>query len=80
MSRILAYLEIDDRVVPAGDAYFNFRRGRLTGTFSYDRAYIARPGAYAIDPSLRLTTGSWALPQGLPGAFGDAAPDRWAGT
>ncbi|MCO8272141.1 hypothetical protein M1L60_16225 [Actinoplanes sp. TRM 88003] len=34
-------------------------------------------GAYAIDPSLRLTTGAWPLPQGLPGAFSDAAPDRW---
>ncbi|WP_308208496.1 HipA N-terminal domain-containing protein [Paractinoplanes aksuensis] len=53
------------------------RRGRLTATFSYDRDYIALAGAYAIDPSLRLTTGAWPLPQGLPGAFSDAAPDRW---
>jgi serine/threonine-protein kinase HipA len=77
VSRILTYLEIGDRVVPMVDAYFNFRRGRLTGTFSYDRGYVAQPGAYPIDPSLRLTMGSWALPQGLPGAFSDAAPDRW---
>jgi hypothetical protein len=25
-------------------------RGRLTGTFSYGHACLARPGAYAIDP------------------------------
>lgn len=77
MSRVLTYVEIDDRTLPAGDAYFNFRRGRLTATFSYDRDYVALPGAYAIDPALGLTTGSWPVPHGLPGAFSDAAPDRW---
>ena len=77
MSHILTYLEVGDRVIPVGDAYFNFRRGRLSGTFSYDRGYVAQPGAYPIDPSLRLTMGPWALPHGLPGAFSDAAPDRW---
>ena len=77
MSRLRTYVELAGRTVATGDAHFNFRRGRLTATFSYDRDYIALPGAYAIDPALRLTTGSWPLPQGLPGAFSDAAPDRW---
>ncbi|WP_030436308.1 type II toxin-antitoxin system HipA family toxin [Actinoplanes subtropicus] len=77
MSRVRAYTEIGGRTIATGEAYFSLRRGRLTATFSYDRDYIALPGAYAIDPALRLTTGSWPLPQGLPGAFSDAAPDRW---
>lgn len=77
MSRVHTYVEIDGRTVPAGDAYFTFRRGRLTATFSYERDYVASPSAYAVDPALRLTTGSWPLPHGLPGAFSDAAPDRW---
>jgi len=77
VSRLRTYVELAGRTVATGDAHFNFRRGRLTATFSYDRDYIALPGAYAIDPALRLTTGSWPLPQGLPGAFSDAAPDRW---
>lgn len=77
MSRILTYLELDGRTWTVGNAYFNFRRGRLTATFSYDRDYLAARGAYAIDPELRLSSGSWALPHGLPGAFSDAAPDRW---
>jgi serine/threonine-protein kinase HipA len=77
VSRLRTYVEIAGRTVAAGDAHFNFRRGRLTATFSYERDYIALPGAYAIDPALRLTTGAWPLPQGLPGAFSDAAPDRW---
>ncbi|GAA2507795.1 HipA N-terminal domain-containing protein [Winogradskya humida] len=77
MSRIRSYVELGGKTIAAGDTHFNFRRGRLTSTFSYDRGYVALPGAYAVDPALRLTTGSWPLPQGLPGAFSDAAPDRW---
>jgi len=77
VSRILTYLELDGRTQAVGDAYFNLRRGRLTATFSYERDYLASRGAYAIDPALRLTAGPWSLPRGLPGAFSDAAPDRW---
>jgi serine/threonine-protein kinase HipA len=77
MSRILTYLEIEGCTRVVGEAYFNFRRGRLTATFSYDRDYLGLRGAYAIDPVLRLTAGPWPLPQGLPGAFNDAATDRW---
>jgi serine/threonine-protein kinase HipA len=77
MSRILTYLEIEGCTRVVGEAYFNFRRGRLTATFSYDRDYLGLRGAYAIDPVLRLTAGPWPLPQGLPGAFIDAATDRW---
>jgi serine/threonine-protein kinase HipA len=77
MNRILTYLEFGGRTQAIGDAYFNFRRGRLTATFSYNRDYLTSRGAYAIDPTLRLTAGPWSLPHGLPGAFSDAAPDRW---
>jgi serine/threonine-protein kinase HipA len=77
VSRILTYLELEGRPRPIGEAYFNFRRGRLTSTFSYDRSYISLQGAYPIDPALGLSAGHWSSPQGLPGAFSDAAPDRW---
>ncbi|GAA2909032.1 phosphatidylinositol kinase [Actinoplanes cyaneus] len=77
MSRVLTYVEIDGQTRSAGAAYFNLRRGRLTATYSYDRDYLGLPGAYAVDPSLALMTGSWPVPNGLPGAFSDAAPDRW---
>lgn len=77
MSRIRVYVELDGQSGPVGDAYFNLRRGRLTATFSYDRDYLERRDAYAVDPALGLTAGSWPLPNGLPGAFSDAAPDRW---
>jgi serine/threonine-protein kinase HipA len=77
MNRILTYLELDGHTWPVGDAYFTFRRGRLTASYSYDRGYLELRGAYAIDPALGLTAGPWSVPQGLPGAFSDAAPDRW---
>jgi len=77
MTRIRAFVEIDGRTVIAGEAHINVRRGRLTSTFSYDRAYLASPGAYAVDPAVPLATGAWPLAHGLPRAFGDASPDRW---
>lgn len=77
MNRICTYVELDGQTVPAGEAQVNVRRGRLTSTFSYDREYLALPGAYAVDPALPLSAGSWPLAHGLPQAFGDAAPDRW---
>jgi len=74
---IHAYLELNGQTRPVGDAYVNLRRGRLTTTFSYNREYLGLRGAYAIDPALKLTSGNWAQPRGLPRAFDDAAPDRW---
>ena len=77
MSHILTYVDLDGETRKVGDTYFTFRRNRLTASFSYERDYLASRSAYAIDPALRLSTGSWPLPHGLPGAFSDAAPDRW---
>jgi serine/threonine-protein kinase HipA len=77
LSRVRTYVEIAGVSREVGDAFFNFRRGRLTATFSYTRDYLGLRGAYAIDPALGLSAGSWPLPNGLPGAFSDAAPDRW---
>lgn len=77
MSRIRTFVDLDGQSQEVGDAYLNLRRGRLTGTFSYDRGYLGLRRAYAIDPALGLSAGSWPLPHGLPGAFSDAAPDRW---
>lgn len=77
MSRIFTYLELNGHSLLVGDAYLQVRRGRLAVTFSYDRDYLGLRDAYPIDPALRLTSGNWAVPQGLPRAFADAAPDRW---
>ncbi|MCW2949262.1 MAG: HipA protein [Thermoleophilia bacterium] len=54
------------------------RRGEST-TFTYADVWIARPGAYAIDPVLPLVSGPQQSPEGRPlfGALSDCAPDRW---
>lgn len=68
------YLGEDPRLV--GRARFNMRRGQVSTTFVYDDAYLAWSGAFAIDPTLPLVQ-SVGYTAGLPGAFADAAPDRW---
>lgn len=68
------YLGEDEVLV--GRARFSLRHGQITTSFSYDETYLARPDAFAVDPAARLA-GRSAFVAGLPGAFCDAAPDRW---
>jgi len=69
-------LDLGGQSVHVGTANFT-RRGRaVTTTFTYSPTYLARPGAYAVDPALPLDAGRGHT-SGLPGAFADSAPDRW---
>jgi len=70
---------IDGEDVLAGLLFSHRRGGRESASFSYDPAYLARPDAYALDPSLPLVQGGLQTPVGLSmfRAFADAAPDRW---
>jgi serine/threonine-protein kinase HipA len=54
-------------------------RGKEIFAFEYDRAWLATPGAFAIDPALRLYQGWQHAPSGRDtfGAFLDSSPDRW---
>lgn len=70
------HLDLAGREVRAGTAHFNLRRGRLSASFSYDERYLADPEAYAIDPTMPITSKTHHT-DGLPGAFRDSAPDRW---
>ena len=63
-------------VIHVGSAHITIRRQQVTTAFSYSDGYLARRDAVAISPDLPLSTGS-AVTSGLPGAFGDSAPDRW---
>jgi serine/threonine-protein kinase HipA len=53
------------------------RGARETATFEYDRAWLGRQGAFALDPNLPLTPGQFHSEGGLFNAFTDPAPDRW---
>jgi serine/threonine-protein kinase HipA len=70
---------IDGEDVLAGLLFSHRRGGRESASFSYDPAYLARPDAYALDPSLPLVQGGLQTPVGLSmfRAFADATPDRW---
>jgi serine/threonine-protein kinase HipA len=65
--------------VLAGRLWSHRSRGKESATFSYDNDYLARPGAYALDPTLPLSAGPQQTPAGHAtfGAFSDCAPDRW---
>ena len=69
-------LDLPDGAMNVGTAYIGVRRRAASTTFTYSNAYLAMPGAYALDPGLPLESGAHHV-QGLPGAFADSAPDRW---
>jgi len=66
-----------DEDVLVGRAFFATNRRGVATTFRYDDSYMARRGAFALDPSLPLFTGQHAIAGGLPFCFTDYAPDRW---
>jgi len=61
----------------AGKCYWTEKRSRISSVFSYDEDYLSGENNWNIDPSLLFTTGTQPSKHGLPGAFRDAAPDRW---
>ncbi|TPW78291.1 type II toxin-antitoxin system HipA family toxin [Schumannella sp. 10F1B-5-1] len=80
VDRLEVHIELTSGLTMAGVAQFHRRRGPLDSTtFQYSGDYLARPDAYAIDPALPLVSGTQHS-GGLPGAFSDAAPDRWGRT
>jgi len=81
-SAIDVYVAVGKRDLFAGRLYPHHRRGAESASFIYNDSYLADPGAYALDPSLPLVTGSQQTPVGraMFGAFSDCAPDRWGRT
>jgi serine/threonine-protein kinase HipA len=72
---LLVYLDAGAAPLHIGTAHVNLRRGKVTTTFGYEAAYLARPGAWPVSPDLPLR--HQVTTDALPGAFTDCAPDRW---
>ncbi len=53
--------------------------GKGVISFAYEPEWVAAGDAFPIDPSLPLYKGE-QYPPAMPGAFADAAPDRWGRT
>jgi serine/threonine-protein kinase HipA len=67
------------RNVRVGTVWAHERRGVQSQTFAYAPGYLSMTGAYALEPTLPLTSASQQTALGLTmfGAFADSSPDRW---
>jgi len=76
---VQVWLAVGDDNVQVGQLYGHRRRGTESATFQYEPSYLARPGAYAVDPMLPLASGAFQTPVelGLFNGFRDSSPDRW---
>jgi len=72
-------VQIAGEDVLAGRLWSHRRRAAESQTFAYAPEYVAREGAYQLDPGLPLVLGRQQTPAGraMFGAFSDSAPDRW---
>ncbi|HEX2393202.1 MAG TPA: HipA domain-containing protein [Solirubrobacterales bacterium] len=77
--QIEVFVQIAGEDVLAGRLWSHRRQRTESETFAYSPSYLARNGAYALDPALPLVSGQIQTPVGraMFGAFSDCAPDRW---
>jgi len=71
------HIDWQGETVPVGRLWTRSKGARETATFEYDRAWLARPDGFALDPNLPLRSGQFHTAGGLFNAFTDPAPDRW---
>jgi serine/threonine-protein kinase HipA len=73
------YVDLAEGPVLVGRLWSRVRKGRESASFEYDRTWLARPDAFALEPGLMLTPGPFHTSDGksIFGALGDSAPDRW---
>jgi serine/threonine-protein kinase HipA len=80
MERIV-FVYVDLRGVPhlVGRMWGRTRKNRESATFEYDKAWLAHPERFSVEPALKLGPGPFHTPSDRPlfGAIGDSAPDRW---
>jgi len=78
MERALTvHLDLAGAPVLVGRLWVRSRGGRDSASFEYDRTWLARPGAFALEPELPLTSGPQHSRREMWNAFTDPAPDRW---
>ena len=74
---IHVYLDVANEPLHVGRLWARDKQGTETATFMYDAAWLKRPNAVSLAPSLPLTAGTFQSSTGLFAPFSDAAPDRW---
>ena len=71
------YIDLAGATVPVGTLWTRTRGARQTASFEYAASWLARPGAFGIDPALPPARGPFHTDRPLFNAFTDPAPDRW---
>ena len=79
MDRVLVYAELQGVATLVGRLWTRMRGGRESATFEYDKAWLAHPARFALEPAMELGPGPFHSASAGPlfGAIGDSAPDRW---
>ena len=79
MNEVEVHAEVSGSTVLVGRLYLHRRASGESASFAYDERWLARPGAYAIDPQLPLSSGTFHTgpDQRLFRALADSPPDRW---
>jgi serine/threonine-protein kinase HipA len=79
MADIEVHIELDGETRLVGLARQNLARGAETVVFEYAEAWLGYARAFALEPALALTRGSFppARNQAIFGSLGDSAPDTW---
>ena len=76
---VLVYVDLEGTRHLVGRLWARSRQDREGATFEYDKAWLAHPNRFSLEPALQLGPGPFHTPPGQPlfGAIGDSAPDRW---
>lgn len=76
ITELQVHVDLAGSTARAGTAYLTHGRRGVTTSFVYDAAYLADPRGVDLEPALPRRSGQQYV-DGLPGSFGDSAPDRW---
>jgi serine/threonine-protein kinase HipA len=76
---VLVYVDLRGAPHLVGRLWARIRRDRESASFEYDKAWLAHPERFSLEPALKLGPGPFHTPSDKPlfGAIGDSAPDRW---
>lgn len=77
MERTLdVYIDWQGETLQIGHLWARSKGNKESSSFEYAKGWRAHPNAFALDPMLPLTAGTFHT-EGLFNAFTDPAPDRW---
>jgi serine/threonine-protein kinase HipA len=76
---LLVYADLHAEPRFVGRLWARVRNDRESASFEYDRAWLAHPERFSLEPALALGPAPFHTASGQPlfGAIGDSAPDRW---